>query len=160
MSRGGASAHWNDVWLEEHLEERRSKRKKTSEEKRYEEIKAGVITTSAGVGATIFLFFLMNALAVNEPQDAALFRTIWLVGLVPTLIGLGILFNGVFISRKLVELKNAREFAATPVPPEPLFAPVETARSLSAANAQPSVIEHTTAHLGDAAAVNARRETH
>jgi hypothetical protein len=163
MSRGGASANWNDVWQEEVLEEHRKKRKKTPEEKRYEEIKGGVITTSVGVGATIFLYFLMNAIALNEPQDAAILRSVWLAGLVPTFIGLGILFNGVFISKRIVELKRQQE--SLPQAPQPLFSAVETGRAAQLPEAQAkavndySVTEHTTARLAEKTAANVRRET-
>ena len=34
MSRGGSTPNWNEVWIEEALEEHRNKRKKTPEEKR------------------------------------------------------------------------------------------------------------------------------
>lgn len=163
MSRGGASINWQDAWQENLLEEQRKKRKKTPEEKRYEEIKAGVITTSVGVGATIFLYFLMNAIAANEPHDAAILRAVWLAGLVPTFIGLGILFNGVVISQRIVELKRQQE-AQVPVP-QPLFAVSETTRAgqLPEPQAQAvndySVTEHTTARLAEKTLINVPRET-
>lgn len=163
MSRGGASVNWHDAWQEEVLEEQRKKRKKTPEEKRYEEIKGGVITTSVGLGATIFLYFLMNAIAANEPHDAAILRAVWLAGLVPTFIGLGILFNGVVISKRIVELKREQELQGPP--PQPLFSVSETARvgQLPEPQVQTvsdySVTEHTTARLGEKTAVNVPRET-
>ena len=160
MSRGGASASWNDVWKEEALEEQRQKRKKTPAEKRIEEIKAGVITSSAGLALTIFLSFLFDAIAnVSHDPHANFLRSLWAVGLIPLFIGLGFIFNGVYLSKRLVELKRQPEPAVAP--PQPLFAAVDTARvaQLPAANTQASVTEHTTAHLGEATAVNARRET-
>lgn len=163
MSRGGASANWHDVWQEEALEEHRKKRKKSPEEKRYEEIKAGVITTSVGLGATIFLFFLMNAVAANEPHDAAILRAVWLAGLVPTFIGLGLLFNGVFISKRIVELKRQQEIQQAQ--PQPLFPALETGRVAqlpeppAQASNEYSVTEHTTARLAEKTAVPVPRET-
>ena len=163
MARGGAGMSWNDVWMEEHLEEQRSKRKKTPEEKRIEEIKAGVITGSVGLALTIFFSFLFDAIAnnVGGPQ-AQILRSLWAVGLIPLFIGAGIVFNGVYLSKRLIELKRERDPSPlAPPQPQPLFAAVDTARvaQLSAANAQASVTEHTTAHLSDATAVNVRRET-
>ena len=163
MSRGGASSTWQDAWQENLLEEHRKKRQKTPEEKRYEEIKAGVIITSVGLAATIFLFFLMNAVAANEPHDAAILRAVWLAGLVPTFIGLGILFNGVVISKRIVELKRQQEVSDQL--PQPLFSAVETGRvaQLPEPAAQSvndySVTEHTTARLAEKTAVNMPRET-
>ena len=106
MSRGGANPSWNDVWIQDELEKRDSKRKKLPEQKRLEELKGGVITTAAGFSATIFLYFLMNAVAGNEPHDAEILRSVWLCGLIPTFIGLGILFNALVISPKIVALKR------------------------------------------------------
>jgi hypothetical protein len=162
LSHSGANANWNAVWQEEALEEHRKKRKKTPEEKRYDEIKGGVITTAVGLGATLFLYFLLNAVADSEGgKDAAILRVVWLAGLVPLLIGLGILFNGIFISRKVVELKRQQENPLQT--PQPLFAAVETGRVAQLPEAQTvndhSVTEHTTARLAERVAVNARRET-
>jgi hypothetical protein len=169
MSRGGASANWNDVWMEEALEEQRSKRKKTPEEKRIDEIKGGVVTSSAGLAITIFFSFLFNAIANNVGgSQADILRSLWAVGLVPLFIGLGIVFNGVYLSKRIVELKRAPEQSPQPLAqpqPQPLFgaqnSSVDTAKvaQLPAANAQVSVTEHTTAHLGEATAVNVQRKT-
>lgn len=166
MSRGGASANWNDVWMEEALEEQRSKRKKTPEEKRIDEIKGGVITSSAGLAITIFFSFLFNAIANNVGgSQAEILRSLWAIGLVPLFIGLGIVFNGVYLSKRIVELKRAPEQPLAPPQPQPLFgaqsSSVDTAKvaQLPAANTQSSVTEHTTAHLGEATRVKARRET-
>lgn len=164
MSRGGANANWNDVWQEEALEEHRKKRKKTPEEKRYDEIKGGVITTAVGVGASIFLYFLMNAVADSDGgKDAAILRVIWLCGLVPTLIGLSMLFNGLFISKRIVELKRQQEMELQP--PQPMFAAVDTGRMAQLAEPSTpvasdySVTEHTTTRLGDRAAIKVPRQT-
>lgn len=165
MSRGGASANWNDVWMEEALEEQRNKRKKSPEEKRIEEIKGGVLTSSVGLALTIFFSFLFDAVANNVGgSQAEILRSLWAVGLVPLFIGLGIVFNGVYLSKRVVELKRMQEQppqSLAPPQPQPLFGVVDTARvaQLPAANAQVSVTEHTTAHLGEATAVNVRRET-
>src|SRR6187431_405331 len=49
----------------------------TPEVKRYNEIKAGVIVSCVGVGVSIFLYFLMNAIAANEPRDGDILRAVW-----------------------------------------------------------------------------------
>ncbi len=169
MSRGGASASWNDVWMEAELEEQRKERKKSPEEKRIEEIKGGVVTASVGLALTIFFSFLFDAVANTAGgQGAEILRSLWAVGLIPLFIGLGFIFNGVYLSKRLVELKRGQEqplpSLAPPQPlpqPQSLFGAVDTARGmqLPAANTSPSVTEHTTAHLGAATAVKAPRET-
>ncbi len=165
MSRGGASMDWNDVWKEEALEEQRQQRKKTPEEKRIEEIKGGVITASVGLAITVFFSFLFDAVANTAGgQGAEILRSLWAVGLVPLFVGLGFIFNGVYLSKRLVELKRGQEQPLPPLAPpqpQPLFGAVDTARGmqLPAANTQASVTEHTTAHLGAATAVKVSRET-
>ena len=127
MGKGGAGAksdspaNWAQVALEEYREER-ERRKKTPEEKRLNEIKAGVITASAGLGGMIFLSFLFEAIANTMGPDPAanILRSLWAVGLVPFLVGLGMTFNGLVVSKKLVELKRQEERSA----PQPLFSAV------------------------------------
>lgn len=164
MSRGGASANWNEVWLEGHLEERRSKRKKSPEEKRLEEIKGGVITSSVGLAITIFFSFLFDAIANTAPEPGAnILRTLWTVGLVPLFIGAGLIFNGLFVSKRIVELKRQQEALAQQSQALP-GASVDTAPVAQLPEARPQatpefgVTEHTTARLGEGAAIPARRD--
>ena len=97
---------WDKTWVKEMLmsqEERERRQGKTPEVKRLEEIKAGVITAAAGLGAMIFLYFLLGAVAANEPaKDAMIISKVWLAGLVPFMVGLAILFNGFFVSKQIV----------------------------------------------------------
>ena len=77
----------------------------TPEMKRYNEIKAGVIVSCAGVAITIFLFVLMQGIAANaRPQDAEILSRIWVAGIIPFMVGLALIINGVFVSKKMVEL--------------------------------------------------------
>ena len=66
----------------------------TPEVKRYNEVKAGVIVSSVGVGVAIFLFFLMHAVALQNPQDAALLTSSWVAGVIPFRVGLARGING------------------------------------------------------------------
>jgi hypothetical protein len=75
----------------------------TPEVKRYNEIKAGVICSSVGVGVTIFLFFLMHAVALQNPHDAEILQTVWLAGLIPFMVGIALIINGVVVSKKMVQ---------------------------------------------------------
>jgi zinc-ribbon domain len=114
MGKGGASVKkgddWEPFWLEERRARNEARRKKMPEEKRFEEIKTGVITSSVGFALMIFLSFLFDAIAstINGPESNIL-RSLWVVGLVPFMVGLGILFNGLFVSKRIVDLKRQQE---------------------------------------------------
>ena len=139
----------------------------TPEEKRVNEIKAGVITSLVGIGVMIFLGFFMAVVAEQKsPNDAEILRRVWLVGIIPFLIGVGILINGLFVSRRLVKLKEQQTLTAQsslPTPTAlPIAPPARTTDQLSgatAATASYSVIEDTTAHLPDPSPAPARRKT-
>lgn len=95
-------ADWGRAMLEEYQEERQRKKRKTAEEKRMEEIKAGVITSAAGLGVFLFLSVFFSAIAAHQPMDqAAVLRAIPYAGLIPLLVGLGLIFNGLVVSKKL-----------------------------------------------------------
>lgn len=145
---------WSKTWVAEIFmteEERARRRGVTPEQKRLNEIKAGVITTLAGVGAMIFLYFFLGAVANHEPdKDAEIVRRIWLAGVVPFLVGIGLLINGIFLTKHPVRQ------ATSPPLSTPLPAP--TTNQLEAPRTNASVVEHTTAHLPERrAAVSAVR---
>jgi hypothetical protein len=75
----------------------------TPETKRRNEIKAGVITASVGVGLMITLFVLMQAIVLNPripPETAVILSSLWVAGVIPLLVGTALIVNGVFISKK------------------------------------------------------------
>src|SRR6266511_3991800 len=95
---------------ERHGWKTRERKKKTPEEKRLEEIKAGVITSSVGFGLMVFLSLLFDAIASTVDGPASnILRTLLVVGLIPFMIGLGVLFNGLFVSKRIVEVKRQQE---------------------------------------------------
>jgi hypothetical protein len=113
----GEKFDWSKTWVAEMFlsEQERQRRANqlehesgvTPEVKRYDEIKAGVITSCVGLGAAIFLYFLMQGIILsnpNSPGDNEILSRIWIAGVIPFLIGLGIIFNGVFIGKKIVEV--------------------------------------------------------
>jgi hypothetical protein len=75
----------------------------TPEVKRYNEIKAGVIVSSVGVGVSVFLHFLMHAVALKNPQNAELLNAIWIAGLIPFMVGVALIINGTVVSKKIVQ---------------------------------------------------------
>ncbi len=169
MGKGGAGArtnspvNWEQVAMEEYQEERERKKKKTPEEKRLNEVKGGVITASVGLGIMIFFSFLFDAIANSMGSDGAnIVRSLWAVGLVPFLVGLGILFNGLVVSKKIVELKRQEERAA----PQPTFSAVphtshvpQLPESAQAPISDYSITEPTTTKLREPIPVPSPRDT-
>jgi hypothetical protein len=75
---------------------------KTPEVKRRNEIKAGVITASAGLGLMIFLaVFMQGIIAGGRVSDVAIeiLSRVWVVGIIPLLVGFALIFNGMFVSK-------------------------------------------------------------
>jgi len=107
---------WSKTWVAEMLlsEGERKKREQelehlrgmTPEVKRYNEIKAGVVTSCVGLGVAIFLYFLMQGIILsgqNPPGEAEILGRVWIAGVIPFLIGISLMINGIFVSKKLVE---------------------------------------------------------
>ncbi|MCI0339262.1 MAG: DUF6249 domain-containing protein [Acidobacteria bacterium] len=155
----------NDWWRGqiEFIRQAIESRKKPPEEKRLSEIKGGVITSCVGLGLMIFLYFLCDAIvSASHDPDIIILRAIPYVGVIPFLIGIGITFNGLVISKRLVELKQERERDKM----QPLFSSVsETApvQRLSEAPQTPvadfSVTEPTTTKLREPASTSTSRDT-
>jgi hypothetical protein len=106
--------NWNNTWVAEmfmsgqanELRKREMERQLgiTPEVKRYNEIKAGVIVSCVGIGVSIFLHFIMHAIAAQNPRDAELLNSIWLAGVIPFMVGLALIINGVVVSKKMVQV--------------------------------------------------------
>ena len=152
---------WDDTWLAEMFMSAQTKKLRklererrqgiTPEMKRYMEIKAGVITACVGIATSILLFVLMGGLIRSgevTPAEAEILARVWVVGLLPLLVGIGLIINGVLVSRKLVEAaKRNRESEnkLEQVTPEPLTLPSANAADFIPSNF--SVTEETTKHL-------------
>jgi hypothetical protein len=119
VREAGEDFDWSKTWLAEmfmsHAEQKRRRAAievasgLTPEVKRYNEIKAGVITTSVGIALAAFLFIFMQGLVLNSnvTSDAAVILTrLWAVGLIPFSVGVALMINGVVVSKKLVEIAN------------------------------------------------------
>jgi hypothetical protein len=149
---------WWPWWM--HMAMRETQ--KSPEEKRIHEIKEGVITSCVGLSITIFLFFLMDAVSIDlDPKVRAILHAVPYAGIIPFLIGLGIIFNGLFLSKRLVDLKRDQEQTNK----QPLFPTVpETApvQRLSESYQPPiadfSVTESTTTKLREPAPVSVNRD--
>ena len=106
----GEKFDWNKTWLAEMMlsgEEktvRRARRDaRTAEARRRNEIKGGTITASAGVGLTVAVFVIMEGIIASGAVSAAaiaILSRVWVAGLIPVLVGLALIFNGLFVSKK------------------------------------------------------------
>lgn len=151
---------WNDTWVAEmfmsgkaaQLRKRELERAMgiTPEIKRYQEIKAGVIVSCIGIGLSIFLYWFMQGVAGHvKPEDAAIILRIWIAGILPFMVGLSLIINGLVVSKRMVEIQErlAKEAKSLEEGPTP--------RSLRAADTSQfiptgvSVTEGTTRHLSN-----------
>lgn len=153
---------WSRTWVAEMFQssEDAVKRQKalelargiTPETKRYNEIKAGVITGSVGLALMIFLHIFMKALIGDGTLPAErILSTVWIAGVIPLFVGLALIFNGLVVSKKMLEsMKQSNR--STPDTPE-LPATQANSPALRAGDtnefvpASLSVTEGTTRHL-------------
>ena len=153
---------WSKTWVAEmFMSEAERKRRQgeierqrgvTPEIKRYNEIKAGVIVSSIGVAVMLFLYIIGMAIyrsGQNPPDEAEIIRSVWVAGFIPFMIGLALIFNGLFVSKKIVELqKRARLSEPEELPqsaePQPALKSADTSEFI---HPDFSVTEGTTKHL-------------
>lgn len=128
VEAGGTSDKfdWSKTWVAEmflsegerkrRTEELERQRGITPEVKRFKEIKGGVITACVGIALMIFLAIFMEGIVLGGkvPHDEAeILSRIWAVGVIPLLVGVGLLINGVFVSKKQVEIATRERRAWT-----------------------------------------------
>ncbi|HEX3559234.1 MAG TPA: hypothetical protein VHU19_08515 [Pyrinomonadaceae bacterium] len=114
---GDEKFDWSKTWVAEmFLSEAERKRRAaelemqrgiTPEVKRYNEIKGGVITSCVGLALMIFLSVFMEGIIRGgkvSPDAAEIISRIWVVGVIPLFVGIGLLINGVFVSKKQAEV--------------------------------------------------------
>ncbi|HEY9231897.1 MAG TPA: DUF6249 domain-containing protein [Blastocatellia bacterium] len=158
---GGEKFDWSKTWVAEMFlsEGERKKREEaleqqrgiTPEVKRYNEIKAGVITSFVGIALMIFLYIFMDGIILGGkiPQDAAyIIGRLWVAGVLPLFVGLGLLVNGIFVSKKQAEAARQqlllRASALERTTDSVALRPADTAGLIPSSA---SVIEETTRHL-------------
>ena len=79
----------------------------TPEVKRYNEIKAGVIVSSVGFGLAVFLHIFMQGVASRAaPEAAEILTRIWIVGIIPFMVGIALMVNGLVVSKRIVEAQE------------------------------------------------------
>lgn len=107
---------WSKTWMADMFlsqEERRRRKRElelesgiTPEVKRYNEIKGGIITSCAGIGLMIFLFVITEGIirGVDLPRVAVeILSRAWVIGVLPFFVGLGLVLNGLLVSKKLLK---------------------------------------------------------
>ena len=122
MRDAGEQFDWSKTWVAEMFlsESERNRREAelerqrgiTPEVKRYNEIKAGVITSSVGIGVMIFLYVIMQGIILsgqNPPSDVPILSRVWVAGAIPFFIGLALIINGMFVSKRLVKITRQNE---------------------------------------------------
>jgi len=123
----------------------------TPEVKRYNEIKAGVITTSVVIALTILLYVLMQGIILGGkvPDDAAeILRRLWVAGVIPLFVGISLIINGVFVSKKQAEIaKRNSERDGNLLETDANTKTLGPANTNEFINTGFSVTEHTTKHL-------------
>ncbi len=153
---------WSKTWVAEmfmsgqerqrHEEELERQRGITPEVKRYNEIKAGVITAFVGIAVTIFLNVLMQGIILSgkpSPGEAEILSRIWVAGIIPFFVGIAIIINGMILGKKIVEVTNKKSSSH----PESLPPGTEQPRTLRPADTSEflppnfGVTEDTTKHL-------------
>ena len=107
----GRKSDRNQTWVDMVLSSQEAELRKfeierrmgiTPEVKRYNEIKGGVIVSSIGVALMIFLHIMMKAIAGEGlDPDARILRSVWVAGLIPFMVGVALIINGVVVSKKM-----------------------------------------------------------
>ncbi|MCM3873416.1 MAG: hypothetical protein ND895_22265, partial [Pyrinomonadaceae bacterium] len=121
--------------------------KKTAEERREKHIVRGTCGFFSGIGLTIFLYYFCAALVLKVPPDVLAkipfelepaVRIFWLVGLIPTLTGLGHIIAGLSIRPA-----RAKQIAAPiHLPDEVALHPPQPAMPGSVTERTTSLLEH------------------
>lgn len=122
----GEKIDWNKTWVAEmFMSSEEAVRRQaelerlqglTPEMKRYKEIKAGVITSCVGLGLAFFIFVLMEGIVSGgnvPPHTGEILRHLWVAGMLPVFVGIALIINGLFVSKKMVEAAR-REAQAWP----------------------------------------------
>ena len=103
---------WSKTWVAEMFLSggEREKRKEqlelqrgiTPEVKRQKELKAGVITSSVGIGVSIFLYVIMQGVIGtlhNPGSEVEILSRVWVAGVIPFFIGLGLILASLLVGR-------------------------------------------------------------
>jgi len=85
----------------------------------------------------------------NPPSDAAILGSIWIAGIIPFLVGLALIINGLFVSKRQAEIARQREQAAEKVLSDGEMPELRPAGTDEFSLSSSSVTEGTTQHLSN-----------
>lgn len=156
----GEKFDWSKTWVAEmFLSEDEKKRRKqelerqcgiTPEVKRANEVKAGVITSCSGIGLIIFLYVFMQGIirsGLIVEEVAEILSRIWIAGVFPIFVGIGLIINGLVFSKKFskaIAKESAKQEAFESNTERPPLGPADTTEFITP---DFSVTEETTKHL-------------
>jgi len=121
----GERYDWSKTWVAEMFMSEDEKRRRraalelssspvdlaAAELKRLNELKAGIITASVGIGVAIFLAILLGSIANNiaprDPEGAVVLRHIWAAGIIPFMVGIALIINSIFVKGKFSEIRES-----------------------------------------------------
>jgi hypothetical protein len=163
----GERYDWSKTWVAEMFMSEEEKRRRraalelsnspidlaAAELKRLNELKAGIITASVGIGVSIFLAILLGTIADNvagrDPEGAAVLRHVWAAGIIPFMVGIALVINSVFVKGRFAQIRESFKDAESPS----AKGLAKSTGELPALEAPPvpraSITEHTTNLLED-----------
>lgn len=124
------------------------RKQKTPAERREQHITKGIVSMFSGAGLTVFLYYLSTALVLKLPPHIVaqipfeidpVVRVIWLLGLLPTLSGLGHIVAGLLIRPQRYQLQEPQQTQT-----EQVEFPRSTGATASINSIPDSVTDHTT----------------
>lgn len=118
--------------------------------RRYNEIKAGVITSCVGLGAAIVISMIMEGVIRSGnvgSGTAEILARLWVAGVIPFFVGLALIFNGLVVSARLVEI--AKRKSTDPLIDSNKQLSLPSSETVEFTNYGGSVTEGTTQHLID-----------
>jgi hypothetical protein len=66
-----------------------------------------VIVSSVGVGLAIFLAIFMQGVAGHvKPDVAEIITRLWVAGVIPFMVGVALIVNGLIVSKRIVEAQE------------------------------------------------------
>ena len=144
---------WSKTWVADMFmrkEELERQRGITPEMKRYNEIKAGIITGTVGIGIAIFLYVFMQGIILSgkvTPGSAEILSRLWIAGVIPLFVGIALIINGVLVSKKLEIARPESQNATASLTEESNPQLLKAADVTEFETPGFSVTEHTTKHL-------------
>ncbi len=92
----------------------------------------------------------MHAIANQEPRDAEILRSVWMAGVIPFMIGIALILNGVVVSKKMVEVIEREKEKSKSLEEGPAPRGLRSPDTSEFVPANFSVTDQTTRHLENA----------